>query len=434
MRLLPASFLAVIVLGTLLLMVPAAAVDGQVRPLAAAFTATSAVSVTGLTVVDTATYWTPYGQGIILLLAQLGGFGVMSLATLLSLLANGQLRLSESLVVKAETQASSLGAAAGLLRRIALSMFIAEFIVVVLMTWRLMASYGESFGQALWHGVYFAVMSFTNAGFSLHSTSLMGFTSDAWIIWPLCVSVFAGSLGFPAFFEIISGWRRPRLWSVHTKLTVFGFVVLYVIGFLFILWFEWTNPATMGPMPWQEKVNATVAGTTMPRSAGFNAVDYAHLRDETGVITLILMFIGGGSAGTSGGLKVTTFFLLAFVLWAEVRGHRDVVIAQRRIPYDTQRLAMTVALLSIGIVTIGSIVLVILTELPLDFVIFDVISAFGTVGLSRGITPELPAAGQITLMVLMFIGRVGTVTTASALALRSIDDRYRFPEERPIVG
>ncbi len=433
-RLLPLSFLAVIIIGSGLLMLPGMSADGVVRPLTSAFTATSAVCVTGLTVVDTATYWTPLGQGVMLTLSQLGGFGIMSLATLLSLIVRGHLDLTSTVLVKESTKAGSLGMATRLLRNVALSMLIAESIVGTILTLRFRFAYDHDWGQALWRGIYHAVMSFTNAGFSLQSDSITGFVSDAWIIWPMSLCVLAGSLGFPVFFELLGNWRRPSTWTVHTRLTVLGFAILGIGGFWLYLMFEWSNPGTLGPMDAGTKVNAALFGTVMPRSGGFNVVDYGQIRPETLVTTVILMFIGGGSAGTSGGLKVTTFFLLAFVVLAEVRGRRDVTVGTKRIPYDTQRMALSVAVLSAGAVVIGTVVMVIVTAFPLDAVLFDVVSAFGTVGLSTGITGDLPPTGQIMLMLLMYLGRVGTVTAVSALAMRPIDNRYRLPEERPIVG
>lgn len=433
-RLLPLSFLAVIIIGSLVLMMPGMSSDGVVRPLASAFTATSAVCVTGLTVVSTATYWTPLGQAVILVLAQLGGFGIMSLATLLSLLARGHLDLTSTILVKESTKAGSLGSAVRLLRNVAMSMLVAESLVAVVLTLRFRFAYDDGWGRAVWRGVYHAVMSFTNAGFSLQSDSMTGFIADAWIIWPMALCVLAGSLGFPVFFELVGQWRRPSQWTVHTRLTVLGFAILGVSGFLLFLAFEWANPGTLGPLEEGAKVNAALFGTVMPRSGGFNVVDYAQINPETLVTTVILMFIGGGSAGTSGGLKVTTFFLLAFVVLAEVRGQRDVTVGRKRIPQDTQRMALSVAILSSGAVVVGTVVMVLLTEFPLDALLFDVVSAFGTVGLSTGITGDLPSSGQLTLMLLMYLGRVGTVTAVSALALRPIDNRYRLPEERPIVG
>lgn len=431
-RVVPLAFLAVIALGTLLLMLPAAH-PGEVRPMTAAFTAVSATCITGLAVVDTATYWTPFGQGVMVLLTQMGGYGIMSAATLLALLVRGRADLNDSLCAQTEKQTRGVGEVRSVLVRIGVLMLTCEAIIAAVLTLRFSLR-GLGLLESLWNGVFFACMAFTNAGFSIRSDSIMGFVSDAWLVWPMYAAVFVGSLGYPVIFELLQAWRRPGAWSVHTRITFYGWVLLAAIGFVTFIIFEWTNPDTLGPMAVTTKINAAVAGAVMPRSGGLNAVDYALINEETVVVTIVLMFIGGGSAGTSGGLKVSTFFLLGFVILSEIRGEPEVTIAHRSIGQHTQRQAVTVALLSVGAVTLGTIMLVIATDLPLVAVVFDVVSAFGTVGLSLGITPELGPPGQLMLMALMFVGRVGTITVASALALRNRRRRYHLPQERPIVG
>jgi Trk-type K+ transport system membrane component len=221
---------------------------------------------------------------------------------------------------------------------------------------------------------------------------------------------------------------------VHTRITLYGSAALLIIGLVATLVVEWANPATLGPLAVSDKILASAFQSATDRTTGFNSIDTAQLRPETWAITDVLMFIGGGSAGTAGGIKVATFFLLGFAIWSEVRGESDVVVGYRRISSSTVRQAMTVALLGAALIVLGTTILLMLTDHSLDQVVFESISAFATVGLSTGITAELPAAGQLILMVLMFVGRVGTITVASALALRASRRRYRLPEERPIVG
>lgn len=432
-RLVPLAFLAVISIGTLLLLLPIAHPGGRASVVAAAFTAVSATCVTGLTAVDTATYWTTFGHAIIILLTQVGGYGIMSAATLLAFIVRGKMDLSGSLVAQTEKQTSGLADVSSILVRIGLAMGITEGIVWVLLTVRFLMR-GVAPVEAIWHGLFYACCAFTNAGFTLTKDSLMGYVVDPFLMWPIFFAIFVGSLGYPVIFELRKSWRRPGKWSVHTRITFWGWLALAVVGFLTFIAFEWTNPHTLGPMSIGTKITAATAGAVMPRSAGFNVVDYGLIQDESVVVTIILMFIGGGSAGTSGGLKVSTFFLLAYVVLAEARGEPQVAIAHRSVGSATQRRAVAVAMLATGLVTSGTIVLVAMTDLPLVAVLFDVVSAFGTVGLSLGVTPELPAAGQIILMVLMFVGRVGTVTAASALALRTRRRHYALPEETPIVG
>lgn len=434
-RIVPVAFLAAIVVGTLLLMLPLST-PGPTRPpvLTAAFTAVSAVCVTGLTTVDTATYWSPFGQAVIMGLIQVGGFGIMTLATLLGMLVGGKVGVRSSLVAQAETHTLNIGDVRHVLRRIAVTMLLFEAAFALVLTLRFRRAYDESWGQALWHGSFHSVSAFNNAGFALYSDNLMSFVADAWIIVPICVAVIAGGIGFPVLFELRRRWRSPRTWTVHTRLTVYGSVLLLVLGTAAFLALEWSNGQTLGPLSFGGKLVGGVAGGVVPRTAGFNSVDYGSITPETLAVNYVLMFIGGGSAGTAGGIKVTTFFLLAYVIWSEIRGERDTNIAHRSISSSTLRQALTVALLAIAAIGIGTMVILLSTSYTLDVVLFEAISAFATVGLSTGITPDLPPLAEITLMTLMYVGRVGTITVATALAYKSRHRHYHLPEERPIVG
>ncbi len=433
-RLVPVSFLGVMALGAGLLMLPAAHAEGPPDLMVATFTSVSAVCVTGLTTVDTATYWSPLGQAIILLLCQVGGFGIMTLATLLSLLVRGRLGVMGQLRARAESHAFDSGSVAQLIRRIAGRMLAAEAVIGLVLTVRFRAAYEDSLLGAAWHGVFHAISAFTNASFMLHSDGFLRFVGDPWVCLPICAAIIAGGIGYPVYFELAQRWRRPRDWSVHTRITVGGTLVLLVLGFLVYLAFEWSNPRTLGAQPVGTKLLAAGTASVVARTAGFNTVDYAAITPAALVVTLVLMFVGGGSAGAAGGIKVSTFFLLGFVILAEARGEPDVVVGHRRISPAVQRQAVAVALLGVGVVATGTITLVMLTGLPLDAVAFEAVSAFGTVGLSTGVAARVGPAGQLVLMGLMFVGRVGTVTVASALALRRRHARYHYPEERPIVG
>lgn len=433
-RLVPLAFLTAILAGTLLLSLPLATSSGESHPLAAAFTAVSAVCVTGLVTVDTATFWTPFGQAVIILLVQVGGLGIMTLATLLTLVVGGRLGLTTTLRAQAENRTLGFGDVKDVLTRIVVSVALAELAVAVVLTLRFWLAYHDDVPTALWHGGFHAVSAFNNAGFALFSDNLVSFVGDPWIIVPICGAIIAGGFGFPVFFELLRNWRRPESWSAHTRLTVVGYTTLFVVGVGVFLWFEWDNPGTLGPLDLPSKLLGGLGGGVFPRTAGFNSIDYGNIRPETLVINLVLMFIGGGSAGTAGGVKVTTFFLLAFVILSEIRGEPEVTIGSRRIAPAAQRQALSVALLSVGIVSAATIALVMMTHLPLDRIAFETVSAFGTVGLSMNLTPTLPPPAQLVIMAVMFCGRVGTVSVASALALRSRTRLYHLPEEHPIVG
>ncbi len=434
-RVVPIAFISAVAVGAVLLSLPIAT-PGPERPplLTAAFTSVSAVCVTGLTTVDTATYWSPFGQGVILALIQVGGFGIMTLATMLGLLVGGRLRLKSSLIAQAETHTLNLGDVRHVIRRVAITMALFETAIAAVLMVRFRVRYDDTWADAAWHGLFHSVSAFNNAGFALYSDNLIGFVDDAWIAFPICVAIIAGGIGFPVLFELRRRWRRPGYWTVHTRLTVYGYALLLVLGTLAFLALEWGNPGTIGPLSVWGKTVAGVTGGVMPRTAGFNSIDYGEITPETMAVTYVLMFIGGGSAGTAGGIKVTTFFLLAFVIWSEVRGERDTNIAHRKMGGPTLRQALTVALLGIGVIALGALAILLATDLSLDVVLFEAISAFATVGLSTGITADLPDSAQLTLMALMYVGRVGTITVASALALKTRHHHYHLPEERPVVG
>jgi Trk-type K+ transport system membrane component len=330
--------------------------------------------------------------------------------------------------------AISLGEVRPLLRRVALTMLFFEGVIAIILTIRFRMLYFDDLPTAAWHGLFHSVMAFNNAGFSLNSDSLVAYAGDAWLILPICVAVFVGAIGFPVLAELFKEWRTPDRWTIHTRLTVWGSIGLLIIGSIAFLAAEWNNPGTLGPMSIWHKVVSGIEGGIMPRSGGFNSIDYAEVRSETLGISTIMMFIGGGSASTAGGIKITTFLLLAFVIFAELRGDPEVMIGRRSVGSATIRTALTIALLAVMLVASTTLLILTMTDLEADAVLFECASAFGTVGLSTGITPQLPYNAQGVLMVLMFVGRVGTITAASALAMRSRAPRYHLPEERPIIG
>ncbi len=434
-RLVTAAFGLVVIVGTLMLMLPASRTgDIPADLMVASFTTVSAVCVTGLITVDTASYWTPFGQGIILVLIHIGGLGVMAMATLLTLTVRGRLGLRSTMVAQAETHTTALGDVRRVLFRVVAMMAIIESIVAVLLVLRFKLGYDQPWSEALWNGIFHSGSGFNNAGFALFSDSLMGFVADPFVILPICAAVILGGIGFPVLRELRHRWRRPATWTLHTRMTVWGSVVLLAVGSLVFWAFETTSGGTLEGMGASGQIFGSLAGGVFPRTAGFNSVDYALIKDETEAITTGLMFVGGGSAGTAGGIKVSTFVILGFVIWSEIRGEQDVTIRRRRISGAVQRQALTVALLALGLVFVSIVGMMAVTDLPAIDVSFEVVSAFATVGLSTGITADLPPIGQIILMALMFIGRVGSITVASAIALNTRHRHYRLPEERPIVG
>lgn len=430
-----AGFAAAVAVGTALLLLPVSRRGpGGAGAVDALFTAVSAVCVTGLTTVDTATFWSVFGQVVIIGLIQVGGLGIMVVATLLGLLISKRLGLRTRLNTAAEVKALGLGDVRRVLGGIVRTSLLFEAAGAVLLALAFGLGHGESAARSLWLGVFHSVSAFNNAGFALFSDNMVGYAADPFVSLPLCVLVVAGGLGFPVLFELRREWRTPRKWSMHTKIVTTSYAALLALGALMFWALEWTNPKTLGPMSVAGKAVAGFFQGVQPRTAGFNSVPTGELNRETLLGSDVLMFIGGGSAGTAGGIKVTTFTVLLFVIWSEVRGDRSVTAFGRRIPRTAQRQALTVALLSVAAVVAGTGALLLLTEFTLDQVLFEVVSAFATVGLSTGITAQVGTAGQLLLAGLMFLGRLGPVTLASALALRSRSRLYDLPYERPIIG
>lgn len=429
------AFLAAIGVGTGLLMLPWARPEGVgAGALTALFTATSAVCVTGLAVVDTGSYWSTFGQVTILVLFQIGGVGMMTSATLLGLVVNRQLRLRSRLLLQAETHSLALGDVRSITRVILGVTLIVEACATVLLTLRFALGHGMGWGEALWHGLFHAVSAFNNAGFSTWGDSVMRFVADPWVLGTLALALVIGGLGFPVLHELLARRQGRRRHSMHTVLTLWGSAALVLGGALIIGIAESGNAKTLGPLAAVDRAVAALFTSVSARTAGFNAIDIGGLTTESLALHYALMFIGGGSAGTAGGVKVTTFFVLLLIVWNEIRGHRDVEFGGRRIASAVQRQALTVLVLSAAVVVIAMLALLPMTPLPLERVLFEVLSAFATVGLSTGITAELPPAGQFILIVLMFVGRVGIVTLAAALAMHHGRRDYRYPEEKPIVG
>jgi Trk-type K+ transport system membrane component len=260
------------------------------------------------------------------------------------------------------------------------------------------------------------------------------FSTDAWVLLPIAVAVIVGGLGFPVVLELVREWRNPRRWSALTRVTVTMTASLLVIGTVVLALVEAGNQATWGDRSDAQQALAAFFTAVMPRTAGFNAVDIAAMRPESLVLTDLLMFIGGGSAGTAGGIKVTTLGVLLFAVAAELRGRTDVVIGRRRVTAETVRQALSVTVLSAGLVAVSIMVMMAMTSLPFESIAFEVVSAFGTVGLSLGITSSLPDPAAYLLVLLMFVGRIGPLTFASALAARQKVRLHRRPEERIPIG
>ena len=429
------AFAAVIAAGTLLLLLPVMT-PGESRAsfMEAFFTSVSAVTVTGLITVDTATAWTGWGQAVILLLIQIGGLGMIVTGTLLILLIGRRLGLRSRMMAQAETPGLSIGSVRAMVRFIVGVSLGVEAIGALVLTLRWAIAYGQPLPEAAWNGLFHSVSAFNNAGFSTYSDNLIGYQADPVVLGTIMILIVVGGLGFPVWYQLRGRWTTPRHWPLHVRLTVLTTFGLIVVGAVLLTWFEWTHEATLQDASTGTTVLNGLFASVTARTAGFNSFDYGQATEETLLVTTILMFIGGGSASTAGGVKVTTFIVLVLMVVAEARGDRDVNSGARRIPEKTQRSAVAIATAYILLATIGLMILTALTEFELGALILETVSALATVGLSTGITYDMPVGGQLVLIALMFIGRLGAMTLATALALRSSRLPYRLPEGHPIVG
>ncbi len=429
------GFAGAVMVGTLMLMLPIAkAGPGGASFIEALFTATSAVCVTGHIIVDTPVFWSGFGQVVILVLIQVGGLGIMIFATLLGMTLARKLTIRSRITASTETRAVGFADAGTQILSIVKVTLLIEAVVFVLLTLRFWLGLGESIGDAAWYGVFHAVSSFNNAGFSTFSDNLVGFVGDPWICLPIAASIILGGLGFPVLMQLRREFRTPLHWTMNTKLVLVGSGVLLVAGTVLTCLIEWSNPATLGELSPAERILAGFFHSVQTRTAGFNSLPLGEMNPETWLVSDVLMFIGGGPAGTAGGIKVTTFLVLFFIMYTEVRGEGAVNIFGKRLSRAVHRQAITVVLISVAAVMAGTGGIMLLTDYDIDRVLFEVISAFGTVGLSTGITADLPAAAQLILVVLMFLGRIGPLTLGTAIALRQRRILYELPKERPVVG
>ncbi|XKF89496.1 TrkH family potassium uptake protein [Microbacterium lacus] len=429
------GFSGAVFLGTTLLALPISSVQGEATDFYdALFTATSAVCVTGLTSVDTATHWSGFGLAVILLLIQIGGLGIMVFATLIGLVLVRRLSVRSRLNAAAETDAVGADDVRTAIRGILTLSLLIEGVTFVLLFVRFILGYEYDLGKAAWHALFHSVSSFNNAGFALYSDNLIGFAADPFICLPLCAAIILGGLGFPVLMQLRREWGRPLRWSMNTRLVLAGSVVLLLGGAVYITVIEWSNPQTLGAYDPASRILIGFFHSVQTRTAGFNSVDIGLMYDETWVGMDVLMFIGGGPAGTAGGIKVTTFAVLLFILITELRGEGAVNIFGKRLSRAVHRQAIAVVLMALAAIMTATIALMFITGHNLDRTLFEAVSAFGTVGLSTGITYELPPAAEVVLVILMFLGRIGPLTLGSALALRQRRILYEYPKERPAIG
>jgi trk system potassium uptake protein TrkH len=429
-----AGFAGLVAAGTLLLMLPVASAGGAwTAPLDALFTATSAVCVTGLVVVDTAAHWGPFGHAVILLLVQIGGLGFMTSSTFLLLLMRRQATLRERILLKEALGSGGLGSALHLARRVLVFTLAVEAAGAVVLAARFLRDMEAP--QALWWAVFHAVSAFNNAGFDLVGgyRSLTPYRADAAVLLPVGLLVVLGASSYTAAEDVARRRRWTRL-TLDTKLVLATTAAVTGTGTLALLFTEWSNPETLGGLPAGPRLLNAVFHSAAARTAGFNAVPTDAVTDAGLLVLIGLMFIGGASGSTAGGIKLQTFSLLLFAILSTAAGSQDIQAFRRRIPTPYVLRALTVALLALAVVFAVAFALSMTERGPFVALAFEAFSAFATVGLSTGITPDLSPAGRLIVTATMFVGRLGPLTLVIALAARERRTSYRWAEEGVKIG
>lgn len=436
-RLVILGFVMFIIIGTALLLLPFSH-TGDISPVDAFFTATSAVCVTGLIVLDTPVDFTGFGQVVILLLIQIGGFGYMTSATIIALLVGKRIGLSERLAMKEELNIVSLEGVVRFAKTVLMATVIFEAVGAVLLTLRFAADL--PFGQAAWYGLFHSVSAFNNAGFSLFSDNMIGYRNDPIVSLAITALVVIGGIGFVVIREMGVFTKRHRFRpSLHAKVVLWGTFSLIILGAAVVFAVESFNPATLEGASAGDKALTSLFASATPRTAGFNNLDYSQLAQPTMIMTLIFMFIGGAPGSTAGGIKITTFIIFVAGLVAILKGRRDTVLFHRRLPLEIVSKSVLILTL-MALLIAGSFMVLLATETAADFaVLFETTSAAGTVGLSTGdggarsLSALFTPAGKLIICFVMFAGRLGPLTLTYALVRRK-KELYRYPEGKVIIG
>lgn len=427
------GFAGLILSGVALLMTPYASKSGDsLRFVDALFTATSAVCVTGLVVVDTGTYFSVFGQSVILLLIQIGGLGVMTVATLVAVLSGKKINLKERLLIQEATNQLDLAGVVRLTLYIIRATLLVELVGGTILALRWFQDFGL---KGIYFGYWHAVSAFCNAGFDLFGEyrSITGYVGDLTVNGVIASLIVVGGIGFPVVADL---WncRQTRRFSLHTKVVLTTTVLLIVLGAGFIFVAEYGNAKTLSDLPPADKVMASLFQSVTARTAGYNTVDIGLLREGTLLATIFLMFVGASPSSMGGGVKTSTAAILFISLVGSVTGKRDPLAFGRQIPQQTVYKAFTIVTISVMLISLVTLTLSFTEAAPIFSLLFEVTSAFGTVGLSTGITPKLSDAGKVLITLTMFAGRVGTLTLLMALALRPRKERLKYPEGKIVIG
>lgn len=429
-QLLVLSFLTAILVGSVLLMLPWSSAH-SVNYLTALFTSTSAVCVTGLVVEDTGTFWSPFGQVVIMLLIQFGGLGLMSFATFFALMLGRKIHLRQRIMMQQSINLIEVGGVVNTFRHLLLFTFLFEAVVALILTVHWTTLLG--FPRSLWFGIFHAVSAFNNAGFDLFGgfRSLTSFTVDPVTSFTIAIALIVGGLGWLVIEELMFYKKKKQL-SLHSRIVLITTLILIVVPTVLIFATEYNH--ALKELPIFGKVTASFFQAVTPRTAGFNTIDLNSMFISSQFLIIILMFIGGSPGSTAGGIKTSTFALLCVAIFSQIRGKQDHEVMEHRIPVDQIMRALTVISLSFSVGIAITFLLSLTQDTLFIRILFEVFSALGTVGLSLGLTPDLDSFGRFLIILTMFLGRVGPLTMGMAFAADDKPSPIRYPEGKVLIG
>lgn len=433
-RILLLFFIVAIFIGSLLLMLPGATTPGnEISYLTSLFTITSAISVTGLSTVDVSKVFTPFGKVIILIFIQLGGLGIMTFSSLVFLLIGKRITYRERKILKEDLNAENTGEVTDFIKRLIMIVFTIEFLGAALLTIGFLKR--MPLKTAIYYGIFHSVSAFCNAGFSLFTDSLEGYSKNIIVNMTIASLIILGGIGFAVINSYITYFTTSRKrFNLTSKMALFISVVLTLLGMGLFLVLEYNNPKTIGDMNLFHKVIASFFQSVTTRTAGFNSVPMGDLNHGTIFLFVILMFIGASPGSTGGGIKTTTFGVIAFYVVGIVRGREDIEVANRRISWEVLNRALAILVISVTYVSVIILLMLVFDDLGFAETIFEVVSAFATVGLSMGVTADMNLFSKILIVITMLIGRLGPLTFALALGEQRLKGARRYPKENILIG
>ena len=436
------GFVAVIILGSVLLSLPISSADGQrIAYIDALFTATTSVCVTGLVTVPTAVQWSGFGKGVILCLIQIGGLGIICVMSIAMVLVRKKITLSGRKLIRDSYNLSEMDGIVRMIIKIVTGTLVVEGIGAILYMIVLVPEYGPG---GIPMAIFNAVSCFCNAGMDIiGTTSLAPYVTDPLMNITTILLIILGGIGFVVWWDVLR-WIRDRFLrrkkkkyriSLHSKFALSVSAILIAAGMLLILFFDWNHPESLGNLSWPQKIMAALFQSVTTRTAGFETISQSSFTDASALVSIVLMFIGGSPFGTAGGMKTTTVALVVLFAVRFIKGEEDVVVFHRKIPMQNIRTAIAIISVGLGVALGATMLLSWVSQAGFLDVFFEIVSAIGTVGLTRGITATLPAAGKLIVIIVMYIGRLGPITMMLALVRRGKQQKQiQYPEQKIMIG